>query len=162
MNWLDIVILMAIAIATFLGLRIGIIKAALSLAGLVVGVILAGRYYVPFSQQLSFISQANIAKIAGFVIILIGVMIIAVVLAWLLKWAASVMMLGWVNRLGGAVFGLLLGAIFCSALLAMWVKFVGIDGAIAESALAPILLDRLPMVLALLPREFDAVRSFFQ
>ncbi|GAI34600.1 unnamed protein product, partial [marine sediment metagenome] len=77
MNWLDIVILVIIAIATFLGLRIGIIKAALSLAGLIVGVILAGRYYIPFSQQLSFIPQASIAKIVAFVIILIGVMIIA-------------------------------------------------------------------------------------
>ena len=162
MNWLDIVILVIIAIATFLGLRIGIIKAALSLAGLIVGVILAGRYYIPFSQQLSFIPQASIAKIVAFAIILIGVMIIAIVLAMLLKWAASVMMLGWVNRLGGAVFGLVLGAIFCGALLVMWVKFIGVDGAIAESTLAPILLDRFPVVLALLPSEFDAVRSFFQ
>ncbi len=162
MSWLDIVILVIIAIATFLGLRIGIIKAALSLAGLIVGVILAGRYYIPFSQQLSFIPQASIAKIVAFAIILIGVMIIAIVLAMLLKWAASVMMLGWVNRLGGAVFGLVLGAIFCGALLVMWVKFIGIDGAIAESTLAPILLDRFPVVLALLPSEFDAVRSFFQ
>ncbi|MBC8429650.1 MAG: CvpA family protein [Dehalococcoidia bacterium] len=162
MNWLDIVILVAIAVATFFGLRIGIIKAALSLAGLIVGVILAGRYYIPLSQQLSFIPQANIAKIVAFAIILIGVMIIAAVAAVLLKWAVSKMMLGWVNQLGGAVFGLVLGAIFCGALLAIWVKFVGIEGAIAESTLAAILLDRFPIVLALLPGEFDAVRSFFQ
>jgi len=162
MNWLDIVIIIAIAISAYLGLRIGIIKAALSLAGLIVGVILAGRYYIPLSQQLSFIPQANIAKIVAFAIILIGVMIIAAVAAVLLKWAVSKMMLGWVNRLGGAVFGLVLGAIFCGALLAIWVKFVGIEGAITESTLAAILLDRFPIVLALLPGEFDAVRSFFQ
>ena len=162
MNWLDIVILVAIAVAIVIGLRIGIIKAALSLAGVVVGVILAGRYYIPFSQQLSFISQANVAKVVAFAIILIGVMVIAAVLAVLLKWTASAMMLGWVDRLGGAVFGLVLGAIFCGALLAIWVKFMGLAEAIAESTLAPILLDRLPMVLALLPGEFDAVRSFFR
>ena len=162
MNWLDIVILVAIAVATVVGLRIGIIKAALSLAGVIVGVILAGRYYIPFSQQLSFISQANVAKVVAFAIILIGVMVIAAVLAVLLKWTASAMMLGWVDRLGGAVFGLVLGAIFCGALLASWVKFMGLAEVIAESTLAPILLDRLPMVLALLPGEFDAVRSFFR
>ncbi|GAI66173.1 unnamed protein product, partial [marine sediment metagenome] len=50
MNWLDIVIIVAIAIPTFIGLRMGIIKAALSLAGLIVGVILAGLYYVPLTQ----------------------------------------------------------------------------------------------------------------
>ena len=162
MNWLDIVIIVAIVISTFLGFRAGIIKAVLVLAGIIIGVILAGRYYVPFSEQLSFISQANVARIVAFAIILIGVMVIAAVLARLLKWAASVVMLGWVNRLGGAIFGLVLGAIFCSALLAIWVKFFGVPGAISESSLTTILLDHFPMVLALLPDEFEAIRSFFQ
>ena len=162
MSWLDIIIIVVIAIAAFLGLRIGIIKAVLSLAGLIVGIILAGRYYVPLSEQLSFIPQAGVAKGVAFAIILIGVMIIAAVLASLLKWAASVVMLGWLNRLGGAVFGLVLGALFCGALLAMWIKFMGMESVIAQSVVAPVLLDYFPVVLALLPDEFDAVRSFFQ
>jgi len=162
MNWLDIVIIVAIAIPTLIGLRIGIIKAVLSLAGLILGVILAGRYYVPLSEQLAFIPQASVAKIVAFAIILIGVMVIASVLALVLKWIASIVMLGWVNRAGGAVFGLVLGTIFCSALLATWVKFLGVAGAISESSLTAILLDQFPVVLALLPDEFDVVRSFFQ
>ena len=161
MNWLDIVIIVAIAIPTFLGFRTGLIKAVLVLAGIIIGVILAGCYYVPLSELLPFISEASVAKVVAFAIILIVVVIIAAVLARLLKWAASVIMLGWVNRLGGAVFGFVLGAIFCSALLAICVKFLGTVGAITESELAAILLDRFPMVLALLPDEFDAIRSFF-
>jgi membrane protein required for colicin V production len=161
MNWLDIVILVAIAIATFLGLRMGLIRAVLVLAGIIVGVVLAGRYSVPLSQHLTFIPGEGVAKAVAFAIILIGVMIIAAVLAWLLTWAAKAIMLGWVNRLGGAIFGLLLGVLFCGAFLAMWVNFIGMTEAIAESTIATILLDRLPMVLALLPGEFDDVRSFF-
>ena len=162
MNWLDIAVLVAIAVSAYLGLRMGIIKAVLSLAGLIVGVILAGRYYVLFSEWLSFIPQASIAKIVAFAIILVGVMVVAGVLASLLKWIASVAMLGWVNRLGGAAFGLVLGAIFCGALLVIWVKFLGAATAISDSNLAHILVARLPLVLALLPDEFDAVRSFFR
>ncbi len=161
MSWLDIVIIVVVIIATLWGLRIGIIKAILSLAGLIVGVILAGRYYVPLSEQLAFIPQASIAKIAAFAIILIGIMVIAGVLARFLKWTASILLLGWVNRLGGAVFGFVLGTILCSALLAIWVKFFGIAGVISESSLTAILLHYFPMVLALLPHEFDVVRSFF-
>jgi len=161
MSWLDIVIIVVIAIGAVNGLRIGIIKATLSLAGLIIGIILAGCYYAPLSEQLSFIPQAG-AKVVAFAIILVGVMIIAGLLTRFLKWAVSVVMLGWVNYLGGAVFGLVLGAIFCSALLAIWVKFFGVAGAIIESNLAPLLLDRFPVVLALLPDEFDVVRSFFQ
>ena len=169
MNWLDIVILVVTAIALFFGLRIGIIKAVLSLAGLIVGIILAGRYYLPLAERLTFIPQdisffpqASLAEIIAFAIILIGTMLIASVAAALLKWTASMVMLGWVNRLGGAIFGLLLGALLCSALLAIWGKFLGVAGAISESSLAVILLDRFPAVMALLPDEFDAIRSFFQ
>jgi len=162
MNWLDIVILVAIAIAAFLGLRMGLIKAVLVLAGIIVGVILAGHFSGPLAQRLTFIPSESVAKVVAFAIILIGVLLIAAIVAWLLTWTAKVVMLGWVNRLGGAVLGLLLGALFCSALLAMWVNFMGMAEAIAESAIATILLDRLPMVLALLPGEFDAVRSFFR
>jgi len=162
MSWLDIVIVAVLIISTVSGMRTGIIKAALSLAGLILGIILAGRYYVPFSEQLTFISSASVAKIVAFIIILIGVMIITAILARLLKWVASAVMLGWVNRVGGAIFGLVMGAIFCGALLATWGKFVGMGGVIAESGLAAILLDYFPIVLALLPDEFDAIRSFFR
>ena len=160
MNRLDIVIVVVVAISAFLGLRIGLIKAVLSLAGLIVGIILAGHYYVALSEQLSFIPQANVAEIVAFAIILVGIMVIASVLASLLKWVASVIMLGWVNRAGGAFLGLVLAAIFCSALLAIWVKFFG-SGLVTEAFLAKVLLDKFPLILGLLPSEFDAIRSFF-
>ena len=162
MNWLDIVLIVAIGIATFIGLRKGIIKAALTLAGLILGIFLAGRYYTPFSEKLTLISSPGWAKVAAFVIIFIGVMVIAAVLARLLERVASVIMLGWANRLVGAILGFVVGSMLCGALLAIWVKYLGVSGAIAESNIAPILLDRFPKVLALLPAEFDAVRSFFQ
>ena len=159
MNWLDFVIIAAVAIPTFIGLKIGLIKAVLSLAGLIVGVILAGCFYVPLSEQLTFIPQATVAKVVAFAIILIGVMIIAGVLAMVLKWITSVIMLGWVNRIGGAVFGLVLGAILCGAVLALWIKFFGAGEVITNSSLAAI-LSRFP-VLSLLPGEFDSIRSLF-
>ncbi len=162
MNWLDIIIIVAVVIPVLLCLRIGIIKAVLSLAGLIGGVILAGHYYGALAERLTFIPQASVAKIAAFAIILVGVMIIAAVLAKLLKQITSVTMLGWVNHVGGAAFGLVLGAIFCSALLVAWVKFFDVAEIIIESSLAAILLDRFPMVLGLLPEEFDVIRSFFQ
>jgi len=163
MSWLDIVIIVALAISAFLGLRMGIIKAVLSLVGVIVGVVLAGRYYAALADVLPFFSEtSDAAKIVSFAIILIVVMVIAAVAARFLKWAASVMMLSWVNHLGGAVFGLVLGAIFCGALLAIWVKWLGVGSAITESIAAAVLLDKFPLILALLPDEFDAIRSFFQ
>lgn len=161
MNWLDIVVLVVLLIAAFMGLRMGLIKAVLMLAGIIVGVILAGHYSGPLGERLTFISSAGVAKGVAFAVIMLAVLAAAAIAAALLTWAAKVVMLGWVNRLGGAVAGLFLGALFCGALLAMWVHFLGTAQVITDSAIANILLDRLPMVLALLPGEFDGVRSFF-
>ena len=158
MNWLDIVIIVAIAVTTFVGLKIGLIKAVLSLVGLVVGVILARLFYVPLSEQLGFIPQATVAKVVAFAIIMIGVMIIAGVLAMVLKWITSMIMLGWVNRIGGAVFGLVLGAIICGAFLALWINIFGAGEVIANSSLASI-LSRFPSLLALLSGEFGSTGS---
>ncbi len=163
MSWLDLVIVVVLAVGAFLGLRMGIIKAILSLAGVIVGVVLAGQYYIALADALPFFSEtSSAAKIVAFAIILIGVIVIAAVAARFLKWAASAMMLGWVNHLGGAALGLALGAIFCGALLAIWVKWLGVGSTITESLVAAILLDKFPLILALLPDEFDAIRSFFQ
>ena len=161
MNGLDIVLLVILAVSTVIGLKTGLIKAVLSLVGMIIGVILAGNYYVLLSERLTFIPHAGTAKIVAFAIILIVIMVIAAMLARFLKWATSLMLLGWVNRLGGAVFGLIMAGILCGAALAAWVKFVGGASTITESSLANILLDRLPLVLALLPKDFDSVSSIF-
>ena len=162
MSWLDIAIIVIIGIAAFTGLKIGILKAVLTLAGVIVGIILAGRFYVALADRLTFIPQETLARVVAFAIILAAAILVASIIASVLKWLVSMVLLGWVNRLGGALLGLIMGGIFCGALLAVWTKFLGITGPIAGSALANFLLDYFPIVLALLPEEFGSVRSFFQ
>ena len=161
MNWLDIVIAVALIVPIFTGLRQGLIKAALSLAGLIVGVVLASNYYQELGGMMTFIPNENVANIAAFIIILVVVMIIAFVLAAVLKYTAKAVLLGWVDRLGGAIFGLFMGAIVMGAILAILVKFIG-EGLLTESVLAGFLLDKFPIILGLLPSEFDSIRDFFQ
>ena len=45
MNWFDIVLIVVLALLTFLGLRRGFISMVLPLVGLIIGVILAGQHY---------------------------------------------------------------------------------------------------------------------
>lgn len=161
MNWLDIVLLVALVAVAFTGLKQGLIKAVLSLAGLIIGVILASNLYTTLGNLLGFIPNEKAAGIVAYILILIVVMIIASILARLLKTIISIAMLGWVNHLGGAVFGLLLGAIFWGAILAIWVRFFG-TGLVTESFIAGVLLNKFPLVLALLPSDFDVIRNYFQ
>ncbi len=162
MNWLDIVILVLLVIAAFVGLKVGLIKTALSLAGIIVGVVLAGHFYTYLARVLAFIPQEKIANIVAFAIIFIVVIIIVGLLALILKWIANVVLLGWVDHLGGAVFGLVIGVIFFGALFTLWCKFFGTPDIVRESVLTGILLDRFPFILALFPGEFDSIRSFFR
>tara|TARA_Y100000310_G_scaffold292255_1_gene320879 strand:+ start:178 stop:654 length:477 start_codon:yes stop_codon:yes gene_type:complete len=158
MNWLDIVIIAVLVPGAFTGLRTGLIKASLSLAGLIVGINLAGRYYLALAEQLTFIPQEKVSQIIGFTIILLCIILIVGLLTRLI----SMVMSGWVNRLGGVVFGLAMSALSVSILLAIWVKFFGMSRIVGDSGLASLLLNQLPAVLALLPSEFDVIRSFFK
>jgi len=161
MSWLDIVLIVILAVATVFGLKTGLIKAVLSLGGMIIGVTLAGNYYVALSERLTFISHEGTARVVAFAIILIAIMILASVIAKFLKQLTSLVLLGWVNRLGGAVFGLIMAGILCGAAIAAWVNFFGGGSTITDSTIAGILLERLPLVLALLPEEFDSVSSVF-
>lgn len=162
MNWLDIAIVVILAISMFWGLKNGLIKSILSFAGLAAGIILAGRYYTTLAEQLTFTSNENVAKIAAFALILVGVIIITAIVGSLLTRLVSLVSLGWLNKISGAVLGILLGLLFCSALLAIWVKFIGANSTVNESIIAGILLDYFPVILTLLPAEFDNIQSFFR
>ena len=161
MNWLDIVIIILLLIAAIGGLANGLIRAVISLVGLIVGIVLAGHFYISLAGRLTFISDQNAARIAAFIIILLAVGIIAAILGTLFTKIISSISLGWLNRLGGAAFGLILGAIFIAAILSLWAKFAGGPGTLSSSVLAPLLVNKFPLVLALLPSEFNSVQQFF-
>lgn len=162
MNWLDIVLIIVLVISVVMGIRAGVIKVLFTLVGGIIGVVLAGRFSDSLGNKMTFISSASTAKIVAFAIILIVVMIIATVLAFVIKKIASAVLLGWVDKLGGGILGLVLGAIFCGALLTMWVKFQGGSGTVEGSAISRFLINRFPVVLGLLPSEFKSVKDFFQ
>jgi membrane protein required for colicin V production len=160
MNWLDVVILVILAVSAISGLRVGLIKVLFTVVGIIVGIVLAGHFADDFAGVLTFIPDGW-AHIAAFVIILVVVLIISGVLAAFLSKLISLVLLGWVNRLAGAVLGLIVGAFFMAAILSIWVHYLGPSNTVSNSALASFLLDKFPFVLGLLPKEFDSVRDFF-
>ena len=161
MNVVDIIIIVALIIPLLIGLKVGLIKMAFSLVGLIVGVVLASNFYESLAGVLDFIPNEGIANIVAFALILIVVMVIAAVLARVLRSFIKFVMLGWIDHLGGAVVGFVIGAILVSAVLATLVKYYG-TGMITESPLAAILLDKFPFVLGLLPERFNEIQEFFQ
>jgi len=161
MNWLDIILILVLAFFAFLGWRRGIIRTALILAGLILGVFIAGCFYVPLGDRLP-ISNITTARIVAFLIILIAVLAVALVVAFLLRKTIAAVKLGCADKVLGALFGFVVGAVICGVLLALLAHFLNIEAPISQSWIASILLDRVPALLALLPDEFDVVRAWFQ
>ena len=161
MNWLDIVFIVIILLFGMMGLWKGAISAVFSIAGLVGGIALAGRYY----QTLAIIvspSGAIWSGIAAYVIILVATLIVASIMGWLIARLVHITMLGWVDRVVGFVFGACVGGMLCGAVLAITSKYLpGAEQAISHSAMAKLLMEQIPLLLALLPGEFDFIHDFF-
>ena len=161
MNWIDIVIVIYLILSVVGGAMQGLIRSVLSLLGLVIGVVLAANFYQDVAGIFGFIHNTDIANIISFILIIGVVVIIAAIVGSALRSVIKAIHLGWIDGLGGAVFGLAMGVVSAGALLAVIVKLTGSD-LITGSALARFLLDKFPVVLGLLPSEFDVIRDFFK
>lgn len=117
------------------------------MVGLVVGLWLAGKYYRDLASVLAFIPQQTIARVAGFLLILFAVFLIAAVLSKIIKSIIHAILLGWVDHLGGAVFGFVVGAYFLGGVLAFIVRFslFGLGEMVKSSPLAQWVLG-LPFI----------------
>jgi len=161
MNWLDIVIIVVAVLLGIAGLRQGIIRTVFGIAGLIGGIVLAGRYYGGLAALLSP-SGATWVNIAAYAIILIATLIVAGVVGSLVAKLVHLVLLGWLDRLVGCVLGVFIGGLLCAAVLAIVVKYYpGTEAAISQSGLAKFLMGGFPLLLALLPGEFDFIRDFF-
>ncbi len=143
MNWLDIVLGAILLFSGIAALRNGLTREIVRIIALVVGVMGALWFYDTLAPQLAFITSPAVAKFSAFLGILFGCMLAGSVLAWILDkfWGATG--LRWFDRLLGGGFGLIRGWIAATVLLLGLVAFVpiaGVDRAVAESNLAPLVL----------------------
>jgi membrane protein required for colicin V production len=164
MNWLDVAIVIVIAWFTFAAYGAGIIREVVTVIAFVVAVLAAGFYYDDLAENvLLFINDDIAASVAAFVVLFGSVVLGGQLAAILLKHMVSLLRLGWLDHLAGAAFGLLKGLILVEMFLILFTTFpyLGLDSTIRGSAIAPLFLDGGPVLLKLLPGEFDhAVNAF--
>ena len=154
MNWVDIIILIILAIGLFKGLGNGFVRGLFGLAALVLGVMLAAAHSeqvteLVFSRlQIDPQGQALLGFLLVFVVVLILVSVIGRVISKALKLAA----LGWLDRLAGAVLGLVVSCIFVGVLLLL-VVMAGLEtnNGVARSTVAPSVITVMDTVVAFAP-----------
>jgi len=155
-NWLDILLLVLLAVFVFEGIRQGFTRVAIGLVATVVGLFLASWFYgVAGSFLIPYVSSKSISNIAGFLMAFVGVQFAGALLGWLLsrifKWTG----LSWLDRTLGAGLGAvkagLIGIILVMILLAFPIRQV--PASVAGSTLAPHLVEASYVLVYLTPRE---------
>jgi membrane protein required for colicin V production len=115
MSFIDIILAVLLGYGLFRGLKNGFIIEFASLISFFVGIYLA----VKFS---SILGDSKTAKVIGFIIILIAVIIGIHLLAKALSKIASAMLLGGFNKVGGAILGTIRMALFIGVILSLFQK----------------------------------------
>jgi membrane protein required for colicin V production len=117
LNWLDIIIVVVILIFTFFGFRKGFLRKLLGIAGIILGFILAVKFYKPVSGFLSGLIKVNlsISGVLCFFLIIIFVFTLAV---WIAKFIAGLNSgTTLTDKILGTVFGFLEGLLLASILV---------------------------------------------
>ena len=163
MNWLDIVIIVFITIATFSGWRMGIIKGVATLVGMIAGVYLASVYHTQAADAVgAIVENETLATVMGYALIFVIIMMVAFAAGSVLKKMLTLVLLGWVDTLAGAGAGFLVAVIILLALLVPLrnSERLSIGSTIQNSSLASTITNAAPQVEALLPGGFDDLTKF--
>jgi len=118
-NLLDIILLIPLLWFGYNGFKKGLIIEIASLAAFILGLYFAfyfSNFTAGYLKQFFNIEPKYMAAVS-FIATFIGVVLIVLALAKLLEKFINILMLGFLNKLGGAVFGMLKGALFLSIII---------------------------------------------
>ena len=139
MNPFDILIIVILGYSLIRGLFRGLVKEISSVIGVFGGFYAAYTYYQNLADLLSgLIQDISYLNILSFFIIFCGVLIVVSVLGVIIKYLLNIAFLGWVDRIGGVIFGLAKGILIVSVIFLSLTAFLPQGSAfIKNSVLAP-------------------------
>lgn len=162
MNWVDIVIVIILAIGLGKGLSNGFVRGLFGLAALVLGVLVAAGNYAQVAEVL--FSKLQIGEqgqaILGFLLVFAAVMIVVTVVGRLISKALKLASLGWMDRLAGGLLGLVMACLFVGVVLLV-VVMAGFhtNAGVARSVVAPSVISVMDTIVAYAP---DVAREMIE
>jgi membrane protein required for colicin V production len=144
MNWLDLAILGGIAIGGLMGMWIGVIRAAFTAAGVVLGIMMAGHFRGNVEALVAgHVASDTLITVLGYAIIILTVAGGAVIAAAIVRKLATMLLLGWADRAGGMALGLVAATLVSAAAI---VGLVGLADSyeLPRDGLAGTVLDKTP------------------
>jgi membrane protein required for colicin V production len=153
MNWLDYVLLAIIVVTAIYGIFKGFVKQVIGLVAVIAGLVLAVLYYTQASAIfMGFVKNRTVSNFLGFLLIFVLVVVAGGILGHLLT-KAMLGPLALVNRLFGAVFGVITAVLVCGILVFALVSFEMAKPAVETSVLAPACLGVTRAVVHMVPKD---------
>jgi membrane protein required for colicin V production len=167
LHWLDILIIVVLALFLFSGIKRGFFWEIAGLAGIVVGVLLALHFSDDLTRllQRSFDIPSSLLFAASLFLIFILSVIGFKLLAWGLTRMVKRTPLSAFNRLAGGVFSLLKGIILLSVVLLLVLllePFVDLNSVVQASSLGPRIRGVVPAVFAYTSVFHPETGDFFE
>ena len=109
MSWLDILILLPLLVGLVIGIKRGLIIELTNLISIIAGVVCARLLSAPVAAWIAqqFTWPEAVCSVVAYVLLFVGITIVINIIARLLSKLFKAVNLGWVNRLFGALFGII-------------------------------------------------------
>ena len=136
----DIIILLCFLPALIRGVMKGFIEQAVALVSLVLGAWLAFKFSTVVGEWLQpfFKVSETVMHVISFAVIMIAVVLVLFVIGKLLTGISKIVMLGWLDRLLGLVFALLIAGLLVGIGIILFdtlnAKFEFVDNAVLDEA----------------------------
>lgn len=168
MSWFDLLIVAVMAISTVSAFVRGFFLEVFSLAGLFVGLIVASEEYGPVARWLqrwagkwisSTATRQDVADLVAFLLLSLGVMLLATLVGRLLRGAARQIGLGFLDRILGAGLGFIKGCVVITLVVMAVTAFLPQADFVKRSRLAPLFVDAAHQASHITPVELgDKIR----
>ncbi|MEC7120122.1 MAG: CvpA family protein [Pseudomonadota bacterium] len=148
MNTLDILILLVVVLSIWRGFQLGLIRSVVSVVGWFVALYVGTHFAKPMSPFfVDWVSTPALQTAVAFVVLVLGVFVLARVVAALLVSMMQALALRPVERLAGAVFGALKGGLIVLVLVSVLAPWLKTAAWWQQSHLVPELMPYAPLAM---------------
>jgi membrane protein required for colicin V production len=158
MNAFDVLIITILAYGLIRGVFRGLVREISSIVGILGGFYAAYTYYPRVANLIShLIENKAYLNILSYLIIFSAVVIIVGVLAVVIKYLLNIAYLGWVDRVSGAIFGLLkAGLVVCVLFIVLTAFLPQGNPFIKDSTLSPHVVGTSEILAKVLSKDMKA------
>jgi membrane protein required for colicin V production len=169
LNWLDYVLILILGFSAVQSLRRGLTREVIGLIAAVAAIFLGMWFYARAGSLVQrwsgeWIGSERAANFVGFLMVVFAVLLLGAMVGSIVRRFVKAVGLSFFDRLLGAVFGLIRGALIAIALLTAYIAFgpradpKTAPAAVVHSQIAPVLLDASGLFVDAAPAKLK--RSF--